>query len=126
MKTKSNRMPFKFEKLEIWRLAIESADNIHFLTRSFPKEEMFSLTSQMKRAADSISLNIAEGSTGQSNAEQIKFLGYSQRSGMEVVNCLYLAIKRKYIDQTTFQLFYDDIDKLSAKIQAFKNALRNK
>jgi len=126
LKTKSNRMPFKFEKLDIWRLAIELADNVHSLTRSFPKEEMFSLTSQMKRAADSISLNIAEGSTGQSNAEQIKFLGYSQRSGMEVVNCLYLAIKRKYIDQATFQIFYDDIDKLSAKIQAFKNALRNK
>jgi four helix bundle protein len=42
-------MPFKFEKLEIWKLAIEMADNVHNLTRSFPKEEMFSLTSQMKR-----------------------------------------------------------------------------
>ena len=119
-------MPFKFEKLEIWRLAIESANNVHLLTRGFPKEEIFSLTSQMKRAADSISLNIAEGSTGQSNAEQIRFLGYSQRSGMEVVNCLYLAIKRNYIDQMTFQTFYNDIDRLTAKIQAFKNALKNK
>ena len=57
-------MPFKFEKLEIWKLAIDLANEIHILTRNFPKEEMFSLTSQMKRAADSISLNIAEGSTG--------------------------------------------------------------
>ena len=61
-------MPFKFEKLKIWEAAIEIADKVHILTRSFPKEELFSLTSQMKRAADSISLNIAEGSTGQSNA----------------------------------------------------------
>ncbi len=72
-------MPFKFEKLEIWQLAIELANEVHLLTRTFPKEEMFSLTIQMKRAADSISLNIAEGSTGQSNPEQVRFLGYAQR-----------------------------------------------
>ncbi len=117
-------MPFKFEKLEIWKMAIEMADNIHLLTRSFPKEEMFSLTSQMKRAADSISLNIAEGSTGQSNPEQVKFLGYSQRSSLEVVNCLYLAIKRNYIDQKIFDKLYSDLEKLAVKIQAFKNSLK--
>lgn len=117
-------MPFKFEKLEIWKMAIEMADNIHLLTRSFPKEEMFSLTSQMKRAADSISLNIAEGSTGQSNPEQVKFLGYSQRSSLEVVNCLYLAIKRNYIDQKIFDKLYSDLEKLVVKIQAFKNSLK--
>ena len=72
-------MPFKFEKLEVWKLSIDLADDIHNLTRSFPKEEIFSLTSQMKRAADSISLNIAEGFTGQSDPEQLKFLGYSLR-----------------------------------------------
>lgn len=85
---------------------------------------MFSLTSQMKRAADSVSLNIAEGSTGQSNPEQIKFLGYAQRSAMEVVNCLYLAIKRNYIDQNVFDKLYNELDKLITKIQAFKNALK--
>jgi four helix bundle protein len=58
-------MPFKFEKLLIWQLAIEMANNIHLMTRSFPKEEMFSLTTQIKKAADSVALNIAEGSTGQ-------------------------------------------------------------
>ena len=119
-------MPFKFEKLEIWKLAIDMADEVHLLTREFPKEEMFSLTSQMKRAADSISLNIAEGSTGQSDPEQAKFIGYAQRSLMEVVNCLYLAIKRKYIDKATFDKFYTDLDKLAAKIQAFKNSIKNK
>nr|MBP6431019.1 four helix bundle protein [Ferruginibacter sp.] len=80
-------MAFKFEKLEVWKLAIDLADEIHWLTRDFPKEEMFSLTSQIKRAADSISLNISERSTGQSNAEQKSFLSYSQRSCLEVVNC---------------------------------------
>lgn len=78
----------------------------------------------MKRAADSISLNIAEESTGQSNPEQIKFLSYAQRSTLEVVNCLYLAIRRKYIDHTKFNKFYNDLDKLVAKIQALKNSLK--
>lgn len=117
-------MAFKFEKLEIWKLAIDLADEVHLLTRNFPKEEVFSLTSQMKRAADSISLNIAEGSTGQSNAEQVKFIGYAQRSSMEVVNSLYLAIKRKYINQVQFDKYYADLDKLAAKIQAFKNSIQ--
>ncbi len=66
-------MLFKFEKLEIWKLAIVMADDVHNLTRAFPKEEMFSLTSQMKKAADSISLNFAEGSTGQSNPNKAGF-----------------------------------------------------
>ncbi|MBP6431284.1 MAG: four helix bundle protein, partial [Ferruginibacter sp.] len=96
---------------------------IHWLTRDFPKEEMFSLTSQIKRAADSISLNISEGSTGQSNAEQKRFLSYSQRSCLEVVNCLYLAIRRKYITQMQFDYFYTFLEKLVIKIQAFKNSL---
>ncbi len=119
-------MPFKFEKLEIWKMAIEMADDVHKLTRRFPKEELFSLISQMKKAADSISLNIAEGSTGQSDPEQLKFFGYSQRSALEVVNCLYLAIRRNYIDQAQFDLFYQRLEILVTKIQAFKNSIKNK
>jgi four helix bundle protein len=118
-------MSFKFEKLEIWKLAIDVADEIHNLTRNFPKEEMFSLTSQMKRAADSISLNMAEGSTGQSDPEQLRFLGYSLRSGLEVINCLYLALRRNYIDQQQFDKFYSELEKLIIKIQAFKKSFKN-
>ncbi len=119
-------MPFKFEKLIIWQLAIEMANNIHIMTRSFPKEEMFSLTTQIKKAADSVALNIAEGSTGQSNPEQQRFLGYAQRSGIEVVSALYLAIKREYITKEIFDIRYNELDSLIKKIQAFKNSLTNK
>jgi four helix bundle protein len=117
-------MPFKFEKLEIWQLAIEVADAIDKLTQTFPKHEMFVLTSQMKRAADSISLNIAEGSTGQSDAEQMRFIGYAQRSALEVVNCLYPGSRRGYITEVPFQNLYQQLEKLVAKIQAFKNSLK--
>lgn len=117
-------MPFKFEKLEIWQLAIEVADTIDKLTQTFPKHEIFVLTSQMKRAADSISLNIAEGSTGQSDAEQSRFVGYAQRSALEVVNCLYLAKRRGYITEKDFNQLYKELEKLIVKIQAFKNSLK--
>ena len=53
-------MPFKFENLKVWQLSLDLADNIHLVTRTFPKEELYSLTQQIKRAADSINLNIAD------------------------------------------------------------------
>ncbi len=116
-------MPFKFEKLQIWQLAIDSSFEIHELTRRFPKEELFILTPQIKRAADSISLNIAEGSTGQSNPEQKRFLGYAQRSALEVVGCLYIGKRRGLVFEEQFETHYNELDKLVAMIQKFKNSL---
>ncbi len=116
-------MPFKFEKLQIWQLAIDISVEIHELTRNFPKEELFILTSQIKRAADSISLNIAEGSTGQSNPEQKKFLGYAQRSAIEVVSCLYIGKRRSLLSEEQFNNLYSALDKIVAKIQKFKNSI---
>ncbi len=109
-------MAFKFEKLEIWQLAILFSDDVHLLTRKFPKEEMFALSSQFNRAADSISLNIAEGSIGLSNPEQKKFIGYAIRSLAECVTCLHLARRRKYVKDDVFENFYTRAEMLIAKI----------
>src|SRR5680860_580764 len=117
-------MPFKFEKLEIWKLAIVFADEVHLITRKFPKEELFSLTSQFKRAADSISLNISEGSIGQSDAQQIKFMGYAIRSLAECITCLHLAQRRGYISEGEFTSFYKRSETLFAKMNRFKSSLR--
>jgi four helix bundle protein len=118
-------MPFKFEKLEIWKLAIEYADEVNVLTKNYPKEEMFVLSSQFKRAADSISLNIAEGAIGQSDAEQRKFVGYAIRSLAECVNCLYLSSSRKYIKQEDFNRLYEKAETLFAKMNKFRSSLNN-
>lgn len=77
-------------------MAINLSAEVSKLVKTFPVEERFVLSTQLQRAADSVALNIAEGSTGQSNAEFKKFLGYSIRSGIEVVSCLSLGKKRKY------------------------------
>src|SRR3989338_10090825 len=99
-------MSFKFEKLTVWQKAIDLSGRIHDVTRAFPKEELYVLTGKMKRAADSVALNIAEGSTGQSNGEFRQFLGYALRSGIETVGCLYLARKRGLTDTLLFQYLY--------------------
>ena len=57
-------MAFKFENLKVWEKAVDLSAEISVLVKAFPKDELYVLTSQIKRATDSISLNIAEGSTG--------------------------------------------------------------
>ncbi len=117
-------MAFKFEKLEVWQHAIEFGCKIHELTRSFPKEELYILTSQIKRAADSIALNIAEGSTGQSNAEFKQFLNYAIRSAIEVVSCLYIGKKRKLITDICFDSLYRENEVLVKRLQSLRKSLR--
>ncbi|MGB0887560.1 MAG: four helix bundle protein [Vicingaceae bacterium] len=117
-------MAFSFEKLIVWQDAIELSGNIHDLTRSFPKEEIYILTRQIKRAADSVALNIAEGSTGQSKKEFNRLLGIALRSAIEVVSCLYLAKRRNIINQEQFDHFYPVIKTLVIKIQALRKSLK--
>jgi len=116
-------MGFKFEKLLVWQKAVDLSAVVHDLTRTFPNEELFILTSQIKRAADSVSLNIAEGSTGQSNAEFNKFLGYALRSNIEVVSCLYLAKRRSIINQDNFNKIYSQCEEILVMINALRKTL---
>jgi four helix bundle protein len=100
-------MEFRFEKLIIWQNAMEFGESIYRLSRKFPKDEIYNLSSQILRASDSIALNISEGSIGQTVPEFKKFIGYSIRSLAEVVTCLFKAEKRKYILEEEFQAHYD-------------------
>jgi len=117
-------MGFKFEKLDVWQKAINLSFDIHELTRTFPKEELYILTSQIKRAADSISLNIAEGSTGQTNAEFRLFIGYAIRSAIEVVSCLHIAKKRKLVKENKYQELYSELETIIKMLQALRNSLK--
>ncbi|WP_413668527.1 four helix bundle protein [Mucilaginibacter sp. Mucisp86] len=116
-------MAFRFEDLQIWQKAMDLDEQINQLTKTFPKEEIYILTSQIKRAADSVVLNIAEGSTGQSKAVFKVFLGYSLRSAIEVVSCLFIAKRRNYIAEENFKDLYTDYEVLVKMITALKNAI---
>ncbi len=117
-------MSFKFEKLKVWNVALELSDEIDKIALTFPKQELYSLVSQIKRAADSIVLNIAEDSTLQSNAEFKRFLVIANRSALEVVACLHISIRRKYIQQEQFRILYDNYLSLVKQIQALINSLK--
>lgn len=116
-------MIFKFEKLEVWQKAIELGFRIHELTKAFPKDELYILIPQIMRAADSIALNIAEGSTGQTNAEFKLFLGYAIRSAIEVVSCLYIGRRRKLIKDYDFQELYSATEDLVKMLQALRKRM---
>lgn len=93
-------MGFKFENLLVWRKAVDLSDNINKLTKEFPKDGIYILTSQTKQVADTVSLNIAEGSTGQSKAEFVPFPRYALDSNIEAANYLHLARRQKFINDT--------------------------
>ena len=116
-------MAFKFEGLAVWQVSLSLCNEVDTLAKSFPKIELFSLTSQIKRAADSVNLNIAEGCMGQSKAEYSRFLNYSVRSGLEVVSCLFIALNRKYISELEFRKLYNEYEQLCKMINKLKSSL---
>jgi len=116
-------MSFKFEKLEVWTLALEYIDQIYLISGKFPSFEDSNLRSQINRASTSISLNIAEGSTSQTNPEQRRFVGLAIRSLVECVACLHVILRRKYIVAEDFDKIYASSEKLFSKLQAFRRSL---
>ena len=117
-------MAFKFENLKVWQSSVELSGQISELIEKFPKKELFILKSQMQRASDSISLNIAEGSTGQTNPEFRRFLGMAIRSSIEVVSCFYLAKRRNLVTEQEFDHFYNYLSELVKSTQALRNSIR--
>ena len=117
-------MPYKFERLEVWKLAVDYIDLIYKIADQLPASEDFNLKSQIRRAATSTALNIAEGSTGQTDPEQARFLGFALRSLIETVACQHLIRKRGYGDATDLLgRAYSDSEILAKKLQAMRKAV---
>jgi len=116
-------MEYKFQRLEIYRLSLEYVSLNYDITDKLPSFENFNLKSQLTRAATSIALNIAEGSTGQSDPEQSRFLGMALRSLVETVACHDLIELREYLGPSDLRRVRDHGSKLFAKIQTMKRYL---
>lgn len=116
-------MAFKFENLRVWQRAMDLNEKIFLVSKDFPPDERYNLISQIRRAADSVALNIAEGSTSQTNAEFNRFLGYSLRSIVEVVCALFIAKRRNYLDVGQFEELYSFCEELSKMIQSLRKSL---
>lgn len=116
-------MSFKFENLIIWQKSMDYGEEIFQLSKSFPKEETYNLTSQIRRSVDSIALNISEGSIVQSTLEFQCFMGYAIRSLAETITCLHKAKRRNYINQEQFDKQYKEAFDLMNMMIAFRKKL---
>jgi four helix bundle protein len=116
----------KFEKLEVWQLAVEYTDLCYGIAAQLPKAEEYNGASQLRRAAVSVALNIAEGSTSQSDREQARFISMALRSLIETVACQHLIHRRSYLEQATpLRKAYQASEMLAAKLQALRRAVLN-
>src|SRR3989344_634610 len=102
---------FNFEKLNVYQDTVNLALMVYKLTQSFPKDEIFGLISQLRRASVSISLNIAEGSSIGSK-EFKHFLDMSRGSCHELIPLLKIALGLRYISSKDYQDLYGTVDDL--------------
>jgi len=116
---------YKFQRLEVYRLALDYVDRIYDLTKTFPLDEKYNLISQLQRAATSIVLNIAEGSTGQTDSEQNRFLGLALRSYLETIACLDIAQRRTIARKDRLDEIREFGHGLFIKLQTFRRSLRS-
>lgn len=112
-----------FKELEIWKRSHKMTINIYRATQKFPKEELYGLTSQIRRAASSIPTNIAEGCGRRTNAELANFLNIASGSASEVEYELLLAKDMDYINDVQYQLFAKEICEIRSMLAAYMRTL---
>ncbi|MCX7647345.1 MAG: four helix bundle protein [Elusimicrobiales bacterium] len=115
-----------YEKLKIWQDSIIFVKNIYKLTEKFPKEEMFGIISQIRRASISVPSNIAEGWTRRHTKEYMNFLSISLGSLSEVHTLLVISKEIGYISDKDISEVSDEINKLKKMIYASINSLSKK
>ena len=116
-------MEFNFEKLEVYNDAMGYTNRIYKVSKAFPKDEIFGITNQLRRAAISIPSNIAEGSS-RGKKEFIRFLNIALGSSYECVPLLQISKSQEYINEDEFKDFTESLHKISPKINALKNSLK--
>jgi four helix bundle protein len=117
---------FSFEKLDVWKLSIKLTKLVYKLTKTFPDDEKFGLTSQIRRASVSIASNLAEGSSRISGKEQARFSEISYGSLHEVLNQLIIANELEYISDEELDNFRPLIEEIANKINSLRNYQLNK
>ncbi len=117
---------FGFEKLDVWQKAIELSDFVYKVTRDFPDDERFGLTSQMRRCSVSISSNIAEGSGRDSKADFARFVAISYGSLMETVSQSKIALRQGFLSEASHVEIYERSEQLARMLSGLKRSLLNK
>ena len=111
---------FSFEKLEVWQNSKEFILIIYKLTSNFPSNEVYGISSQIKRSASSIATNIAEGTSRNTNKDKAHFLTISYSSAMETLNHLIIAKELQYLSCEDYVSCRERIEKIGNQINSLK------
>lgn len=114
---------FGFEKLDVWHKAVEFADRVYSVTRAFPDNERFGLTSQMRRASVSISSNVAEGSGRSSKKDFSHFVAIAYGSTMEVVSQAQVAFRQSILKKPDRDDLYQRAEELARMLSGLRASL---
>jgi four helix bundle protein len=119
----SNAIMFNFEKLDVWQKAIDFADLVYKHTRDFPADERFGLTNQMRRAAVSISSNIAEGTSRISQTDFARFIEIATGSVFEVVSQSFIGRRQGFLNEENFRAMYGAADEIGRMLSGLRKSL---
>jgi four helix bundle protein len=117
---------FRFEKLGVWQKAVEYADLIYTTTQTFPVEERFGLTSQLRRSAVSVSSNIAEGSSRSSHTDLARFIEIAYGSLLESISELEIAKRQQFLSDEKFGAAYKKAEDLAKMLSGFRRTLKKR
>ena len=109
---------YSFEKLDVWQAARNFKKTVYQITRSFPKEELFGLTSQIRRSAGSITSNLAEGSGRASDKDKAHFTNIAYTSALETIDHIITAIDMNFISKETYIDSRKSLDEIINKLNA--------
>jgi four helix bundle protein len=111
---------YSFEKLQVWQKSISLVKSIYLMTQKFPKEELFGLSSQIRRAAVSIPTNLAEGVARKSSKDQAHFSNIAYSSLTELLNLLIIAHELNMLPTESYESLRNQIEEISRMINALK------
>src|SRR4030042_4824301 len=115
-------MSFNFEQLDVYEKSIDFVNKVYLTTQNYPKEEMFGLTGQFRRAAVSLSLNLAEGSA-RTKKDFSRFVDMARGSVFECVTVLRISEKLNYIGDVNFKELKDRLVEISKMLSGLKRSL---
>jgi four helix bundle protein len=107
------KFSYSFEKMVVWQMTRKVINQIYIKTKNFPKEELFGITSQIRRAAVSISCNLSEGSARLGEKEQKRFYEIAFGSAIEVINLLIISHDLELLAQDDYEYLRNEMEKLT-------------
>jgi four helix bundle protein len=117
---------FNFEKLAVWQKAVEYADFVYKMTRNFPTDERFGLTSQLRRSAVSVSANLAEGSSRSSKTDMARFIEIAYGSLLESVTNFEIAKRQEFLSPGNYADAYKRAETLAKMLSGLRRTIKVK